>query len=159
MKKVTTVVAVVFCAAFFSAAAFAFDIPTSTGALTDTGAKIGLQTALNKKLDANKCAFKAGTADTTCDLAKVSKELIAAYNGIKQATKFNVYVNVKADNTVPAGKGKKSTTAMSGYDRAKVVSGKLQGNIATAALTDWWHYNSASTNNKGDNLMISVEVK
>ncbi len=159
MKKVTMVVSVVFCAAFFSAAAFAWDIPTSAGGLADTGAKVGLQTALNKKLEANKCAFKAGTTDTTCDLAKLSKELAAAYSGIKQATKFNVYVNVKADNAVPAGKGKKATTAMSGYDRANIVKDKLQGNPAASALTEWWHYDSSSTNNKGDNLIISVEVK
>lgn len=156
MKKAMAVV-VVAAVAMVAQAALAWDVPTSTKGVMDTGGKMALQTALNKKLEANKCAFKGNTANTTCDLNKVSRELAAAYKGAKEAADYHVYINIEADDTLPPAKGKEG--AMSGSERANKVSDKLRGGLAAAALTESWHYNTKASGNKGNNLNIAVEVK
>ncbi len=84
MKKIATSLVVAAGLALSASSASAWNVPTSGGDLMNAGGKVALQTALNKKLSDNNCAFKKGTANATCDLNKIGKELAAAYTAIRE---------------------------------------------------------------------------
>ncbi len=155
MKKMAMGMVVAVGLALAASSVYAWNMP-SGGDLANMGGKVALQSVLNKKLADNNCAFKKGTANTTCDLNKIGKELAAAYTAAKEGANYRVYINIEADDAPAA---KKAKTTLSGSERANQVSDKLRGSLASAAMTDSWHYNTKSTNAKGDNLKISVEVK
>ncbi|MFH0798799.1 MAG: hypothetical protein V2A66_01315 [Pseudomonadota bacterium] len=164
MKKLVAGVVVV-GTAMIAAAALAWNVGGAGGSLdvntkkiADKGIQKALQTTLNKQISNQSCTFKGPTADTTCDLKKIGQDLAAAYTGIKEGANYTVYVNIEADDAGAAGKGKKAKGGMSGYDRASKVKDKLLSS-PLAKVADSWHYNPTSSNNKGNNLKISVEVK
>lgn len=162
MKKIVFGV-VMLAAVSFATAAFSWDIPTkvptSAGDVKDLAGTKAIETAMNQKLKNANCTFTEGTAQVKgCNLKKIGQELAALHKGAKEAANYRVYINIEAADAKAAGKKGKSTTAISGYDRAEKVKADLRTGLGSV-LANSWNYNTKKNDSLGDRVALSVTVE
>jgi hypothetical protein len=154
MKKICCIAVVAVAVAIAAAAWAQFSVPSKTPTsgreVMDTGGKMGLEKALNSKLEKANCTFKGNTADTTCDLKKIGNELAAVYQGAKEKN-YRVEVKIVADNS-PSKKN-----PVSGSERAS----KVRDNLRTGAgsLVDSWDFSPSDSGQTGQKALISARVR